>query len=258
MKDQQKAEPTIKKVVNSKTKKNLENEVEETSVKPEKLKPAKKKGSTTASVENEEKNETKQAAKKQILNDLGEKYGTDKSNLLHGYLNEYDSLFKNPDEVKKVVELGLQRKGGKWANSELPSVKMWLDFFPNAHVFGFDKQDLRVLENNRFHFYKGDQGRVYDHMRFGEMTGFDLDFVISDCSHRPSHDLLSLLFFWPRLKSGGVYIIEDVQALVQLDYPEKFRTEHYFGQYLDGLDADIKWIKSASSGPKSSLVLLKK
>lgn len=254
MKDQKKVEPTVEKVVNSKTKKNLENEVEETSAKPAKPKPTRKKRSTTASVENE----TKQTEKKQSLNDLGEKYGTDKSNLLHGYLNEYESLFKKPDEVKKVVELGLQRKSGEWANSELPSVKMWLDFFPNAHVFGFDKQDLRVLENNRFHFYKGDQGRVYDHMRFGEMTGFDLDFVISDCSHRPSHDLLSLLFFWPRIKSGGVYIIEDVQALVQRDYPEKFRTEHYFGQYLDGLDADIQWIKSASSGPKSSLVLLKK
>lgn len=257
MKDQKKVEPTIEKVVNSKTKKNLENEVEETLVKPENQKPAKKKVSTTASVENEEKNETKQTQKKQILNDLGEKYGTDKSNLLHGYLNVYESLFKKPDEVKKVVELGLQRKGGEWANSELPSVKMWLDFFPNAHVFGFDAQDLKI-DHDRVTIHKGQQGRIKHHIEFSQQIGWDIDFVIDDCSHRPTDSLLSLLFFWPRLKKGGIYIVEDVQAVIQDEYPEWMRTENYLPQYIDHLNAQVKWVDSKSSGKNSSLVLIKK
>lgn len=253
MKDQQKVKPTVEKAVNSKTKKNLENEVEETSAKPEKLKPTRKKRSTTASVENE----TKQTEKKQSLNDLGEKYGTDKSNLLHGYLNEYESLFKKPDEVKKVVELGLQRKSGEWVNSELPSLKMWLDFFPNAHIFGFDAQDLKI-DHDRVTIHKGQQGRIKHHIEFSQQIGWDIDFVIDDCSHRPTDSLLSLLFFWPRLKKGGIYIVEDVQAVIQDEYPEWMRTENYFPQYIDHLNAEVKWVDSKSSGKNSSLVLIKK
>ena len=47
------------------------------------------------------------------LNQLGIKYHTDKSTLLHNYLNEYEKLFLNPNEVKNVCEIGLQR-GGTW------------------------------------------------------------------------------------------------------------------------------------------------
>lgn len=195
---------------------------------------------------------------KSKLDELGVKFGTDKSGLLHNYLVEYEKLFPEPDKIKKVVELGLQRRSGQWKNSPLPSVNMWLEFFPNATVFGFDKQELKGLGGNRFHFYKGEQGRCKHHVEFGEICGWDLDFVISDCSHRPTDDLLSLLFFWPRIKSGGVYIVEDVQAVVQKEYPEYMRTENYFPQYLKTLDADVIWIGSDSAGPNSAIILRKK
>jgi len=196
--------------------------------------------------------------KKPTLDELGLKFNTDKSSALHGYLEHYEKLFPEPEKIKKVVELGLQRRSGHWKNSPLPSVNMWLEFFPNATVYGFDKQYLKGLGGNRFHFYRGEQGRCKHHVEFGEICGWDLDFVISDCSHRPTDDLLSLLFFWPRIKTGGIYIVEDVQALVQNEYPEYMRTENYFPQYVDKLDAEVKWIDSKSSGPKSSLILIKK
>lgn len=195
---------------------------------------------------------------KSKLDELGVKFGTDKSSLLHNYLVEYEKLFPEPDNIKKVVELGLQRRSGQWKNSPLPSVNMWLEFFQNATVFGFDKQDLKGLGGNRFHFYKGDQGRIYDHMRFGELTGFDLDFVIEDCSHRCSHQLLSFLFFFPRIKKGGVYICEDTRAIVQNEYDKKFWPENYFMPYLFQLDCEWHWVPSKKGIEKSSLVIIKK
>lgn len=200
---------------------------------------------------------TKQKKQSISLNEIGVKHGTDKSDLLHGYLEEYEKLFPNPDSVEKVVELGLQRKGGEWAKSELPSIKMWLEFFPNAEIFGFDGQDLK-FDDLRVAIYRGQQGRVKHHIEFGKLCGWDLDLVVDDCSHRPTDSLLSLLFFWPRLKKGGVYIVEDVQAVVQQEYPKWMRTENYFPQYLKTLGAKIKWAASESAGPKSSLILIKK
>lgn len=194
--------------------------------------------------------------KKPTLDELGVKYITDKSSLFHDYLTQYERFFPEPEKIEKVVELGLQRRSGQWKHSPLPSVNMWLEFFPNAKIYGFDKQNLQSF--NRFTFFRGDQGRIKHHMEFGERTGWDLDFVIDDASHRCSHQLLSLLFFFPRLKSGGVYICEDTRALVQKEYDEKFWPENYFEQYLKTMDCTWEWIPSASVGEKSSLVIVKK
>lgn len=191
------------------------------------------------------------------LNLRGEVLGTDKSTKLHGYLDYYELLFPKPENVDKVVELGLQRRSGEWKNATLPSINMWLEFFNYATIFGFDAQDL-CSEDPRFIFYKGQQGRMKHHMEFGQLVGWDVDVVIDDCSHRPTDSLLSLLFFWPRIKSGGFYIVEDTQAVVQREYDDEYKTVNYFEQYLLELDCYYEWVPSLSAGEKSSLIIMKK
>lgn len=193
---------------------------------------------------------------KSKLDELGVKFFTDKSSLLHNYLVEYEKLFPEPDTIKKVVELGLQRRSGQWKNSPLPSVNMWLEFFPEAHVYGFDKQYLGSFD--RFTFFRGDQGRIYHQMQFAELMGWDIDFVIEDCSHRCTHQLLSFLFFFPRLKTGGVYICEDTGAVVQKEYDKKFWPENYFVPYLETMNCEYHWVSSKTGIEKSSLVIIKK
>lgn len=199
--------------------------------------------------------------KKETLDELGVKFSTDKSSLLHGYLEHYERLFPEPEKITKVVELGLQRRSGKWKNSPLPSVNMWLEFFPNATVFGFDKQDLKGLGGNRFHFYKGDQGRMKHHLEFGEITGDDIDFVLDDASHRFPHQVLSFLYFYPKLKNGGVYVVEDTRAKVQDEYPTNLRAIYGFEAILKNMmipEENYFWVPSKSAGEKSSLVIIKK
>ncbi len=193
---------------------------------------------------------------KRTLNDIGRDAGTDKSDLLHDYLKEYEKLFPKPDAVKKVVELGVQRRDGKWYNAKLPSISMWLEFFPNAHVYGFDYKSYKS-ESDRVTLFHGDQGRMKHHMEFGELTGWDIDFVLDDASHRSTAMMLSFLFFYPRLKSGGVYVFEDIQAKVNQEYPEYLRSEFYIPDYLDRMNFKWCWVPSKSAGEKSSIVIHK-
>lgn len=193
------------------------------------------------------------------LNEIGVKTGTDKSDLLHGYLEHYEKLFPEPEKIEKVVELGLQRRSGKWKESPLPSVNMWLEFFPSAHVYGFDKQHLGSFD--RFTFFRGDQGRMKHHLEFGQITGDDIDFVLDDASHRFPHQVLSFLYFYSKLKSGGVYVVEDTKAKVQDEYPTNLRAIYGFEAILKNMmipEKNYFWIPSKSVGEKSSLVIIKK
>lgn len=187
------------------------------------------------------------------LNQIGVKHHTDKSSLLHGYLDHYADILPGQEFVETVVEIGLQR-GGKWRQGSMPSIRMWLEYYKSATVYGFDKQPLESFDE-RFHFYKGDQGRVYDHIRFGDMIKGDIDVLLDDGSHRPTHQLLTFIYFWPRISKGGVYIIEDCNAVVQEEYPEKFRIHELIKPYLENVSHF--WVPSKTAGEKSSLAIVK-
>lgn len=189
------------------------------------------------------------------LDALGVKYVTDKSSLMHGYLEKYEDMLPKSMFAEKIVEIGLQR-GGKWRTDQtMPSVRMWLDYYPEATVYGFDKQYLSSFDS-RFIFYRGDQSRMYDHIRFGEIVGYGIDVLLDDGSHRPSHQLLTFLYFWPKISKYGCYVIEDCNAVVQNEYPENHRIHELIKPYL--VDKVHYWVDSQSAGPQSSLVIIKK
>lgn len=188
------------------------------------------------------------------LDMIGVRAGTDKSSLLHGYLDYYADILPQPTFVETLVEIGLQRKSGKWANSILPSIRMWEEYYPEATIYGFDKQHISS-HGDRFVVYQGDQGRIYDHIRFYDLINGTIDVLIDDGSHRPSHQLLSFLFYWSKMSKGGVYIIEDCNAVVQLEYSEKHRIHSLIEPYLDS--KTHFWIPSITAGQKSSLAIIK-
>jgi hypothetical protein len=189
------------------------------------------------------------------LNQLGIKYHTDKSTLLHNYLNEYEKLFPNPNEVKNVCEIGLQR-GGAWRlkGKELPSVNMWLEFFPNCQFYGFDLKELTTT-NKRATIIQGDQNQTKDLRRLFTLLPNDMDFIIDDGSHYADHQFNTFETLWTKVKKGGVYIIEDCNALVQKDLPTEKRIHSLIEPYLKL--HDHVWIDSDSAGSKSSLAIIK-
>jgi hypothetical protein len=134
----------------------------------------------------------------------------------HKYTYLYDLLFwPYRDASINFLELGLA-VGGPDSNGGLversvdsPSVSMWLAYFSNATIHGFDISDFSRLRHERFRFVRGDAGVSEDlDVLAGSAPHFDI--IIDDASHASYHQQLALKMLWPRLSPGGLYIIEDL------------------------------------------------
>lgn len=196
--------------------------------------------------------------KQETLDELGVKYMTDKSSLLHNYLVEYQKEFPEPKKVDRILEIGLQRGSKEWRTNEVsPSLAMWKEFFSEASVFGADIKKLK-FNDERVSFFRMDQNSPDDLIRLFNFVPEGLDFILDDGSHIASHQLITFLVLWPKLKKGGVFIIEDLNPVVQQKYPQTERFNSIIGSYLDAQKMDYRWIDSASSGEMNSLIIRKK
>lgn len=196
--------------------------------------------------------------KKETLDELGVKYMTDKSSLLHNYLVEYEKEFPEPEKVERILEIGLQRGSKEWKTNEVsPSLAMWKEFFPEARMFGADIKKLK-FNDERVAFFRMDQNSPDDLIRLFNFVPEGLDFILDDGSHFASHQLITFLVLWPKLKKGGVFIIEDLNPVVQQKYPQTERFNSIIGSYLDAQKMDYRWIDSASSGEMNSLIIRKR
>ena len=132
----------------------------------------------------------------------GIKYKTDKITH-HGYQRFYDYfLIPIKNNKMNILEIGVDN---------LRSLKMWLDFFKNANIYGIDinKKDY---EYNRGCIFQGDQSKKKDLQKIVKKIG-KCRFIIDDGSHVPEHQLLSFNYLFKEcLEFGGIYIIEDVET----------------------------------------------
>ena len=151
------------------------------------------------------------------LDDLANKYSTDKGSLYHGasrhgYAPFYDEILKLlRDQEIRMLELGIcmeETEGGH-------SVFMWSEYFSQASIYTFDIVDMSnhpAITNypNNF-FYRGDQGNRNDFISmYNEFGNKPFDFVLEDGSHTTEHQMISFGHLFQYVKPGGVYILEDV------------------------------------------------
>jgi hypothetical protein len=153
------------------------------------------------------------------LTQLADAYGSDKGSVAqhpHNYTLFYDMLLgPRRESVRNMIEIGLLVGGPEVGadadrvTGNLPSVKMWLDYFPNATVHGFDISDFSFFSHPRFRFTRGDSGVAGD---LGKLVaqGERYDFIIDDGSHASFHQQLAFQTLFPHLAPGGLYIIEDL------------------------------------------------
>jgi hypothetical protein len=132
----------------------------------------------------------------------GIKYKTNKLTH-HGYERFYDH-FLIPLRYKNinVLEIGVD---------DLRSLKMWLDFFPNAKIYGVDIND-KNYKYERGEIFKANQSKKTDLKKIVKKIG-KCGFIIDDGSHVPEHQLKTFNYLFNEcLDYGGVYIIEDVET----------------------------------------------
>ena len=141
------------------------------------------------------------------LRKIGQHYGTDKQDSYHSfkgrcYLDVYASYLDTiRNQVNCVLEIGVL-KGA--------SLRMWRDYFPNAQIWGLDIDPKAELTENRIHFVLGNQT---DPSTIAQIApGQEFDLIVDDGSHLIEHMLSSHKLLWPRLKPGGLYVIEDLRC----------------------------------------------
>lgn len=173
--------------------------------------------------------------------ELGFAYEADKAAKKHMYTKVYDLLLRPfRDRKVNVLEMGLQWGGPEHGNepdrktSDVPSLRIWWNYFSKAHIYGLDISDFSWLEDDRFTFVQCDLDKreeiaaAADKMR-------ELDVIIDDASNASKHQQDAFLEFFPKMKSGGLYIIEDLHQQTPLyedQTPEITKTRDLFAGFL--------------------------
>ncbi|MDD2850977.1 MAG: hypothetical protein PHY09_03640 [Desulfuromonadaceae bacterium] len=146
-----------------------------------------------------------------ILDDIFCSYGTDKSSKVHNFSDVYHvALNPGRHEVKAVLEIGIF---GSTPDNAGASLKSWAEYFPNAVIYGVDLFNYSFLNTDRIKTIVADQGLIpgnLDHII--EEIGGEIDLIIDDGSHMMHHQQTSFGYLFKYLKSGGYYIIEDLQT----------------------------------------------
>lgn len=136
----------------------------------------------------------------------------------HNYLTDkatthcYIDKFYSPDPAfiiqrklaKNILEIGVFQGG---------SIKLWRDYFERATIYGIDKN----LSNLKYDFSVDSRVKLIEQDIYSDNILNDLplniDFIIDDASHTIEDQIYAFNKFFPLLKKGGLYVIEDIQNI---------------------------------------------
>ena len=154
------------------------------------------------------------------LDEIGQRYGTDKSSAYHDYCRIYEREL--PRSINVLVELGVLHGA---------SMRMWREWYPRARLYGVDIDDKEI---DGATFIKSDLSKASDlnHLRWN--LGQHVDVLIDDAGHHTYDQFMAFCHLWPCIVPGGVYVIEDTHT----SYERKFTDNRGFHFNM------IDWLKS--------------
>jgi hypothetical protein len=92
------------------------------------------------------------------------------------------------------------------------SLHMWREYFPNAKIIGVDINVVcKKYETDDIKIELADQSNV-EHLAQLATTYGPFDVIVEDGSHMWEHQTTSLRTLFPFLRSGGYYVVEDLQT----------------------------------------------
>lgn len=152
------------------------------------------------------------------------------------YFYIYDQLFsayRKKNKPLTIMEIGVD-KGG--------SIEMWKKYFPEgSKIHGIDInpecKEINFTENIYFHL-----GSASDR-NFMEKTFKDIEFdiILDDGSHICSDVIATFEIMFPKLKNGGLYVVEDLHTSYWPHYGggrKKGTSIEYFKSFVETLNAD--------------------
>jgi demethylmacrocin O-methyltransferase len=149
------------------------------------------------------------------LNMLARIYKCDKFGR-HFYTKHYQFHFKK-FRFKRIRLFEIGVGGYHYPNMGGNSLRMWKRYFPFGRIYSLDIYDKSFLEERRIRIYQGSQVDEDVLIRIFNQIG-EPDIIIDDGSHINEHVITTFQYLFPKLKIGGIYVIEDVQTSYWPDY----------------------------------------
>tara|TARA_R110002020_G_scaffold172125_4_gene362335 strand:- start:864 stop:1583 length:720 start_codon:yes stop_codon:yes gene_type:complete len=167
-------------------------------------------------------------------------FETDKQGL-HNYMSHYQDHFRSLRNRKiNLLEVGV----GGFEDPSIGghSLRMWKAFFKRGFIYAIDIIEKRSLEEKRIKIFKGSQVDL-DFFKNVINSMSTIDIIIDDGSHINEHVITTFNFLFPKLKSKGIYVIEDTQTAYWPKYggstrgnSESKTSVNYFKSLTDGLN----------------------
>ena len=194
-----------------------------------------------------------------ILSKYSEDFGSDKGATsknsvsplpwkYHNYTDFYALLFDHcRKDILNVFELGIGTNyediPSSMTSSGSPgaSLRMWREYFPNANVIGADIDNRILFEENRIKTFEVDQTSKNSIESMWNKINNDFDIIIDDGLHEFGANITFFENSFHKLRSGGIYIIEDVAHGDINRYQRYFskRNENYMSIILNRPDSEI-------------------
>lgn len=137
----------------------------------------------------------------------------------HNYTTYYSALFESSkNESLNIFELGLGTNNIKVPSNmgvngkPGASLRGWREYFPNAYIFGADIDRDILFEEDRIKTYWCDQlsPEAIEALWSNSSIPANFDIIIEDGLHTFQANKIFFENSIHMLKSGGVYIIEDI------------------------------------------------
>lgn len=137
------------------------------------------------------------------LDHLSMQYGTDKSPAGHWYTRHYHKYCDNiKNKEMNILEIGVHNGC---------SMRTWKNYFINSNIYGLDILDkCKEHEEDRIKISIGDCTEESFANNFFDEYCNSFDIIIDDGSHYPEQIIKSFDIYFPKLKNGGLYFIEDL------------------------------------------------
>lgn len=128
-------------------------------------------------------------------------YNTDKYQ--HGFINVYEPYFNQMLDSKNILEIGVYFGG---------SLQYLSDKFTNAKIYGMDIENKTIYDTDKIKTYICDQENRTHLNVFLNKTNVDFDIIIDDGGHTMKQQQVSLGVLFNKVRSGGLYILEDLHT----------------------------------------------
>lgn len=156
----------------------------------------------------------------------------------HSYIDSYEALLDSYRHTPiNFLEIGIGFGS---------CLEMWTNYFhPDSKIYGLDNEDFQIFKNFGIIQYADSKSQDARDQLFGD-TKFEV--IVEDGEHTIDAQLVTFKNYFPLVKEGGIYILEDVQNC----YSDKSRFVEI------GFEPEVIDLRSVKGRPDDVLFVFRK